>query len=227
MTRRRAVAFPNEPPDLTKYAASLGLDPTTAVFSEVFSFEEELAVFVPHPVHSFLFLFPVGPKGGPLDLRHTEVVPLPSPVPWFSKQFIDDGCATMAVIHSIMNNVSKITLREGSWFSELITRTAELSPDERGEIIHDDETLAEISTATAQESTVPFAEGPCDTHFATFVECGGNLWELDGRKEPFCHGPIVRDLLLDGMGIVKRDYIPHLEGEMRISMCALTVPPAE
>jgi ubiquitin carboxyl-terminal hydrolase L3 len=225
--RRNVAPFPNEPPDITKYAIKLGLDPTTAVFSEVFSFEEELTAFVPHPVYSFIFLFPVGPSDGPLELRHQDVVPLPTPVPWFAKQFVGDGCGTLAVIHSVLNNITSIRVQPDSWFATFAARAASLSVDERSQLIYDEDFLYTTHDESAEESTVPVQEDQCDMHFVTFVEIGGNLWELDGRKpQPICHGA-VQDLLLGGMGVVKRDYLPHLEGEMRISMCALTVPPQD
>jgi ubiquitin carboxyl-terminal hydrolase L3 len=133
----------------------------------------------------------------------------------------------MAVIHSILNNLDKIVLREGSWFAEFAAKTGSLSFDERAQLIYDDDQLYTSHEESAQESSVPFQEDECNMHFVTFVQVGQNLWELDGRKpQPICHG-VVEDLLLSAMDVVKRDYLPHLEGEMRISMVALTAPPDE
>jgi ubiquitin carboxyl-terminal hydrolase L3 len=217
---RRVIPLPNEPGELFRYAVKLGVDASSVAFAEVFSFEEEWLAYVPQPIHSLMFLFPVGPPGGVIEQRHRAIAELPSPQPWFTKQTIANGCATIAVIHAVMNNAGVARLREGSWFAAFAARAAALTPDERAALIDDDAALDAAHAEAAAASTVPLPEH-CTTHYATFVRVGGRLWELDGRKpQPICHGDAA-DLLRAALAVVRRDFVPHLEDPMQISMVAL------
>ena len=225
---KKVVPLSNEPEELYKYAVKLGLEPEGSHFAEVFSLDEDMAAFVPRPAYSLIFLFPIGPKDGVLETRHKGSEDVPSPTPWFTKQLISNSCGTIAVIHSVVNMVlqGRLKVKDGSWFANFIQKTKDMSPDERGKCIYDDDTLFAVHQAASQASDVPIPD-TVDTHFVAFLMLGENLWELDGRKaHPICHGK-VEDLILGTLAVIKKEFMPHIEDHLRISMCALTAPPQE
>jgi ubiquitin carboxyl-terminal hydrolase L3 len=90
-------------------------------------------------------------------------------------------------------------------------------------LIYDDEELNAAHESSAQESTVPLP-AHCTTHYTTFVELGGNLWELDGRKpQPICHGDVT-DLLRSSLKVIQEDFMPNLDDPLQISIVALVLP---
>ena len=228
MSVKKVVPLPNTPNELQDYAVKLGLCAEDAQFVEVFSLDEEFAAYVPRPAYSVIFLYPIGPPDGVLETRKKEVVEIPNPVPWFTKQLISNGCGTIAVIHSVVNMAINgiVRVRPGSWFAEFIEKARDKSPDERGQMIYDDDRLYEVHQEAANESTVPIPE-ECDTHFITFLKIGDTMWELDGRKpQPICHGQ-VGDLVLAALNVIKTEFMPHVTNQLYISMCAMTAVPKE
>jgi ubiquitin carboxyl-terminal hydrolase L3 len=54
----------------------------------------------------------------------------------------------------------------------------------------------------------PPPEQDVDLHFIAFVEHGGQLWELDGRRAgPISHGPTTSDSLLPDVAAVAKAFI--------------------
>jgi hypothetical protein len=220
---RRATPLSNDPQEIQKYAVKLGLDESSASFWEVFSLEESVvADFIPKPVYAIMFIYPIGKPTGALEQRNRCASEIPSPVPWYTKQTVSQTCGTIALLHSVMNNLNSVRVKKGSWFECFASKTASLSPEQRGEYIANDEALLSSHEAAAQESSVPNYE-ECDTHFVAFVKFEGRLWELDGRKfQPLCHGEIA-DLLPAVLKVVKEQFMPKIEevDQCRISLCAL------
>jgi hypothetical protein len=115
----------------------------------------------------------------------------------------------------------------GQLVPKFIPAAAELFSEARGSFISNDEALYSVHQAAAEDSTVPLPE-VCDTHFATFVRLDGRLWELDGRKALFCHGP-VDDILKSSLKVIKNEYMVRIQqpDSLRISILALTALPPE
>ena len=222
--KKKVIPLSNDPEELLNYVSRLGLDPSSATFSDVFSLDPEMALLVPHPVYSVMLLYPIGPKDGYLEKRCKETVDLPSPHPWFTHQTVSNACGTIGVIHSIMNNLNHVKIKDDSWFTKFIQNTANMTPEQRAEAIYNDNDLFSIHDDAAQNSNVPIPD-EVDTHFITFTEVGGKLWELDGRKpQPICHGE-VKDLLLDTLALIQKEFLPHIDDPLKITMTALTALP--
>ncbi|OHT08735.1 Ubiquitin carboxyl-terminal hydrolase isozyme L3 [Tritrichomonas foetus] len=214
---------------MLKYVTKLGLDPSSATFSDVFSFDPEMAAFVPHPVYSVMLLFPIGEKNGYLETRHKndgqiENENMNQNLPWFTLQTVSNACGAIGVIHSIMNNLNNVKIVENSWFSKFATKTANLTQIERAATIYNDSELFTLHEEAANKSDIPIPDN-VDTHFVTFTQVDGKLWELDGRKpRPICHGD-VKDLLLDTLEVIQKEFLPHVSDPLKITMTALTACP--
>ena len=219
----------SEPEILSEYTEKLGLDLKTANFFDIYGFDPESFSFTPKPVYAVIFLYPIGEKDGPLESRHKQTLPdnqIPSPRPWFSLQTVHNACGTMAILHAVMNNLDHVKLADGSWLSNFAQATANMTPDQRAKLIHNDQTLFSIHEKAANQSDLAVPEKASD-HFVTFINLGGKLWELDGRKpQPICHGE-VKDLLADSLAVIEKDYLPHIENHLMVSLLALSKPPAE
>lgn len=211
----------NDPESIADYAASLGLDPTTFEISEVFSFDPELLQMLPPNIVAFILLFPCPSKDSPLAHRQVAAPSPDAPKPWFTKQTIENSCGTIALLHSIVNNKARFTITEDSWLSRFLPNCENLSPDEIGELLLEDDDLQEMAEDAAALDDTPVEE-VVDLHFVAFVEFDGKLWELDGlREHPICHGP-VSSLTEGASNVIQTEFIPNVEDPMRMSCVALS-----
>jgi hypothetical protein len=217
----RLTPLSNDPESLTDFASTIGLEPSSFQFAEIFSFEPELLAMIPKPVYSTIFLYPINKAGGFLEERHQERVPLEPPVPWFSFQTVNNACGTIAVIHSALNNLDRLAVRGDSWLGRFIEANGPgTTPEQHAFAIEHSSDLLEVHEVNATDDTTPILEDSGWNHFITFVLVGGRLWELDGRKpQPISHGP-CQDLLNGSLEIVKRDFHPHVPDVMATSMVA-------
>lgn len=95
-------------------------------------------------------------------------------------------------------------LKDGN-FKTILDEAKLLSPEERGEmLLKPDENCKAFYLINAHQELA--MEGQTELnpnekvnhHFAAFVEKGGNLYELDGRKAfPINHGPTTDDTFLE------------------------------
>lgn len=216
----RLTPLSNDPESLSNFAVNIGLDESSFQFAEVFDFDEECLGFIPRPVYSTVFLFPIGDDDGPLESRHAEAVTLSGQVPWFTKQTVANACGTIAIIHSVLNNLGSLKIKSGSWLEKFIAEAKDKSPEDRAKLIEESDDLLEMHEENATVDDTPLTESSFESHFIAFVIVDGKLWELDGRKpQPICHGP-SEDVLKDSVSVIKKDFIPHIENPMEISVCA-------
>lgn len=215
----------NDPESLTEFAESIGLDPESFSFNEIFSFDDEMLQMIERPVHSVIFLYPVGESDGPLEQRYITEPPqtdADSNLPWFTLQTLPNACGTIAVIHSILNNLSHCRVIPDSWLSKFIEKSKTMTPEERANYIESNDEIQEIHEGAAVEDTTPINDEDAMNHFIAFIEKDGKCWELDGRKpKPICHGP-TKDLLNSAVEIIKSDFIPHVDDPLRISAVAFS-----
>lgn len=100
------------------------------------------------------------------------------------KQTISNACGTVAMIHAVANNTDSIQLKEGSFLKKFLSETSNKTPEERAVALECDDGICTTHDQVAQEgqTSAPNLEDKVDYHYVAFVECGGNLFELDGRK---------------------------------------------
>lgn len=214
----------NDPQIFSKYTENLGLDLNTSNFYLILGFDEEFHSFTPSPVYAVIFLYPMGEKDGFLQTRYNNPLPdeqIPTPRPWFSLQTVNNACGTMAALHAIMNNLDHVKLKPDSWLSNFAKETANMTPEQRAVLIHNDKTLFSFHEHAAEQSNLSIPEKVTE-HYITFIEVGGRLWELDGRKpQPICHGE-VKNLLSDSLSIIKNEFMPHIKDSLNISLMSLS-----
>ena len=230
MAERKIIPVASEPENLITLAEAYGADCSHIEFSQIYSFEPEELAYTKRPVLSVFFLFPIGSPDGPIEKRHkNDTNPLticknPSKIPFFTYQIVGDLCGTIAMIHNIANNKDVMKIKDNSWMSRFMNDTKDMTPLERGQYIDKSIDLFELHNKNAVESTAPFVDGKCDTHFACFTEVGGILWELDGRKPyPIYHGPCT-DVLLQSFDVITKEFFPNLspEDQLRTSIIAMS-----
>ena len=222
MSQKKKVVIPldNDPEHIAKYSAKLGVDLSTVSFQEIFSLDEELLPFIPRPCYSVIFLYPINES---LEARGKDT-PVPDQNgPWFTLQTVSNQCGTIALIHSIMNNLQRIKINPGSWFDQFAKKTASMTPEQRAEDIYESDFLTEAHQEAASSSTVEIPE-EVDLHFIAFVHANDKVWELDGRKpNPICHGPAT-DLVIDACNVIKKEFMPLITDPLKISLIGLCAP---
>ena len=214
----------NDPESLTEFAETIGIDPQSFSFNEIFSYDEDMLQMIPRPVHSIIFLFPIGTSDGVLENRHSDdpsVDEKPDPtLPFFTYQTVPNACGTIAVIHSVMNNLNHVRIIPDSWMSTFIEKSQTMTAQERADYIESNDEIQEIHEDAAVEDTTPMLEEDEMNHFIAFVAHDGKLWELDGRKpRPICHGPTT-DVLASTVKVLTEEFFPHIEDIMKTSSVA-------
>lgn len=64
-----------------------------------------------------------------------------------------------------------------------------LKPEEKGKEFEKSNELKQEHKGASQQGQSA-VQSDCDSHFISFIEYGGNLWELDGMKKcAVNHGP--------------------------------------
>lgn len=220
----KIIPVGNEPESLLELAQEYGVDTSKVEFSMVFSFDEEMLQFIPQPVKAIFFIFPIGPKDGYIQKRHMDDKPPSGDIPYYTHQTVTDLCGTMAMIHNMMNNRDILPFKKGSWAERFYEKTKLMNPDERAEVISKDTELFELHNKVSTKCTAPLLAGKTDTHFGCFLEHGGNIWELDGRKpQPINHGK-AENLLKQFGEILTKEFLNNLEGndKHRISIVSMS-----
>jgi ubiquitin carboxyl-terminal hydrolase L3 len=221
------VPLESNPEVLTRFARELGLSDAWCL-SDVWSPEPDLLALVPSPCHAVIFLFPLTDLA--LAAERARAAASPPPVatgdtPYFCKQTIGNACGLIALLHAALNNHEVVELRPDSFFDKFRRRTSTMTPDDRAAALLTETALQEAHQNFAEQgqTTAPDPEEKIDLHFIAFVEHGGVLFELDGRKSgPVEHGATSRaSVLLDACKVIKT-FMAADPSEMRYTILALT-----
>eukprot|EP01028_Stygiella_incarcerata_P011408 TRINITY_DN644_c0_g1_i1.p1 TRINITY_DN644_c0_g1~~TRINITY_DN644_c0_g1_i1.p1 ORF type:complete len:250 (-),score=83.01 TRINITY_DN644_c0_g1_i1:358-1107(-) len=216
------------PAVMNKFLASLGLE-DGFIFHDVFSTDEELLSFVPRPVLAVLLLFPISDASEEMRIKQQkkmeeEKIVIPPSV-YFMDQTVGNACGTIGLLHAIGNNVDKLLIRKGSFFSNFFSKTDDLSQSERAEVLEKSEELEAVHDEVANEgdTEAPDRDARVLLHFICFVEKEGSLFELDGRKNgPICHGKTSADRLLeDSCAVIKTNFMDVDPESIEFTMVAL------
>lgn len=105
------VPLESNPSMLTEFAKKIGLG-DELVFSDCMGLDEALLCMVPRPCYAVIFLFPCS-KMYQAQGERTPASPDVSPNVYFMQQFVSNACGSIAVIHTLLNNRSNITLTPG------------------------------------------------------------------------------------------------------------------
>ncbi|KAJ8960754.1 hypothetical protein NQ318_020047 [Aromia moschata] len=202
---------------------------------DVYGLDNDALAWVPRPALALILLFPCSEKFYEHAKEESEALKekgqVISPELFYMKQYVSNACGTIAVIHSIANNVDSLELKDGI-FKNLLEEAKGKTPEERGEMLaqaNSDSSSEIFKLITAHQELA--AEGQTEVnpneqvnhHFVAFVEKEGNLYELDGRKDfPVNHGPTTQDTFLEDAARVCRSFMDRDSEDISFTIMALT-----
>jgi ubiquitin carboxyl-terminal hydrolase L3 len=139
------------------------------------------------------------------------------------KQYAENACGTIAVIHSIMNNLDEVPflVRPGSFLENFRNEMKGKSPEEIGKYVLHNKKMQESHKDAVHQGETKIEE-QVNYHFISLVEKDGFLYELDGCKEfPVNHGPCLRETFLADACRVVEKFMFLDPSEIRFTMMAL------
>lgn len=223
--RKNWLPLESNPDLLNKYIHALGV-PDRVLFHEVYGVDEGLLAMVPQPVLAVLMLFPISDASE--KHRHDEEKKVGSTQTtskdvFYVKQEIGNACGTIGLIHAILNNADRFDLDPEKFFAKFLAETKGLGMPQRVQALNANTDIEVEHQALASEarSDVQHASN-ANLHFNAFIECDGDLYELDGRKErPINHGPCSN--LLHDAGKVAKQFMARDPDEIRFNLVALGI----
>lgn len=222
--RKNWLPLESNPELMTKYVHALGVN-EKYVFHEILGVDEALLGFVPQPVFAVLMLFPISAASE--AHKTTEEASIAEkgqtvhPDVYHVKQVIGNACGTIGLLHAVANNEQKLELDANKFFAKFLGQTRKMNLNERAVALeaNPDIEVEHQSLASEAKSDVSHAVND-NLHFNAFVEVGGDLYELDGRKNrPINHGKCT-DLLRDAVTVVQQ-FMSRDPNEIRFNLVAL------
>ncbi|XP_054718245.1 ubiquitin carboxyl-terminal hydrolase isozyme L3-like [Uloborus diversus] len=211
MSDIRWLPLEANPEVMNKFLIQLGV-PKKYGISDIFSFDAEMLQFVPKPSYALILLFPaksefykVSANKQFLDEKQVKESSV-----FFMKQTIGNACGTVALIHSVANNLHNICLEPDSPLEKFLKETMELGPHEKAEYLEKNIDIGAAHEASAQEGQTepPPANEEVSLHFIAFVNSNGKLLELDGRKDgPICHRSTSVETFFEDACEVCKEYM--------------------
>uniref|UniRef100_A0A3B4VAW7 Ubiquitin carboxyl-terminal hydrolase n=1 Tax=Seriola dumerili TaxID=41447 RepID=A0A3B4VAW7_SERDU len=179
-------------------------------FVDVLGLEGEQLSAVPRPCCALMLLFPLTQQHESFRQQQADKVAENSEV-YFLKQTVVNSCGTIALLHAVANNKSKLTFDTDSALKKFLDETANMSANDRAKHL---------------EKNQPEAD-KVNFHFIAFVNVNGQLYEFDGRMNgPVNHGDLSHFssvFLLNHVqdaAKVCRGFMEREQGEVRFSAVA-------
>lgn len=225
-TSEALVPLESNPDVMNKFLQKLGVPPSWSIV-DVMGLDTDMLSWVPRPVIAVLLLFPTSDVYEQHKLQEENTIKekgqeVTSKV-FYMKQNLSNACGTVALVHSVANNVDKIELLDGHMKS-FLEEAKGLDAVARGLLLEKNAGIINAHKELAQEgqTNTPSAEEPVNHHFIAFVHVDGSLYELDGRKAfPINHGPTTPDSLLEDSAKVCKEFMERDPTEVRFTIVAL------
>uniref|UniRef100_A0A1B6LCB9 Ubiquitin carboxyl-terminal hydrolase n=1 Tax=Graphocephala atropunctata TaxID=36148 RepID=A0A1B6LCB9_9HEMI len=221
------IPLESNPDVINKFLKNMGV-PEKWQVTDVYGLDEDMLAIVPRPVLSLMLLFPTSQNYEDHCVNENanieEKGQKKSSNIYYMKQYLHNACGTVAVIHSVANNLSKIQLNDGC-LKDFLFGSTNLSPEERGELLQKHEGIIEAHKAVASEGQTgpPRADSEVDYHFIAFVCCDGQLYELDGERPfPIARGSSSPETLLEDAARVIKEFMARDPDNVNFSLMALT-----
>lgn len=221
----------SNPEVMNQFLKYLGIPSKWAV-TDVFSLDDELLALVPQPVLAVLLLFPITAKDefsqkeeGDSSARESNI----SDKVYFMKQTIKNACGTVALIHSVANNLDQLNLDVDSPLQKFLSSTKQMSPEKRGKELENNLDIGSGHESCAQQgqTEAPNVDDDINLHFVALVNVSGQLYELDGRKPaPIVHGPTSDDSFLKDAAGVCKEFMKRDPENVRFTVLALGAAPS-
>ncbi|KAF2404080.1 cysteine proteinase [Trichodelitschia bisporula] len=218
------VPLESNPHVFTELAYKLGA--RSVAFHDVYSIDEpELLQFLPKPVLAFVMIMPFKTPAyqqgkvqeeseraanGVSEEEQAAV----KDVLWF-KQTIRNACGFYALLHSVVNARQSIHFERDSVFDKLLASTQMVPKDEYPRLLEESDELenAYKSVACTGDTVAPNAEDEVDFYYTAFVNCGGNLVELDGDRGS---GPVLRAKLAPEDHMLSDSVLDVIRATLRV-----------
>jgi len=228
----RWVPLESNPELLTKYSRNLGAK--VGEWVDVYGFDDDILAHI-LDVKALILLYPITPKYDAdckeKDEKNSSGRDTPKDV-FHIRQTIHNACGTVGIIHALANNVENIQLANDGILNDYLSAAKNLSTaEDRGKLLESNEKIAaaHLEIAVEGQTDAPHPDQQFETHFVTFIEKNGQLYELDGRRQfPISHGATSENLLKDAAKVCE-NRIKSLESdassEYRFSVVALSLNP--
>lgn len=177
---------------------SLGVSKTLS-FHDVFSIDPEMLGMIPRPVLSVIMAFPVSPQyeeyrqAQDKDLAddyYNAISGSADEEAIWIKQTIGNACGTMALLHTLVNNVPADLIEKGSPLDKMIKELDGLNAVDRTKYLENCAELEKFHTTVAGKGSTqaPEASTEVEHHYVCLTKAkkANTLYELDGRRK----GPI-------------------------------------
>lgn len=138
-SHKRWLPLEANPEVMNHFCGILGLDTTQHSFSDVYGLDPDMLGFIPGPVRAILLLFPTGAQAEHFKEEEQQRIEqegqILSQKVYFMKQNIGNACGTIALLHSIFNNMDRLKINNGSFLSRFYELSIEMTPFERAELL--------------------------------------------------------------------------------------------
>ncbi|KAM3864721.1 ubiquitin carboxyl-terminal hydrolase isozyme L1-like [Diretmus argenteus] len=185
-------------------------------FVDVLGLEGEALSSVPTPCCAMMLLFPLTQQHESFRQQQANKVTGDSEI-YFLKQTVVNSCGTIALLHTVANNKSKMVFDSDSALNKFLDETADMASDDRAKHLEKNQ----AHDVAAQGQCRPEADN-VNLHFIAFVNLNGQLYELDERMDgPVKHGATKDESFITDAASVCREFMDRDQGEVRFSVMAL------
>ena len=223
----RWLPIESNPEVMNSFLRKLGV-PADWEINDVFGLDPELLMMLPQPVVAMLLLFPITDKYEEYAREQEEQMKdkVVSDKLYYMKQTISNACGTVALMHSVINNVvgGVINLNDGP-LKTFVEATKDMSPAERAEKLEADDDICKSHDDAAREgqTRAPGRDDHVDYHFVCFVNVDNGLYELDGRKSgPILKGKCSQETFLSDAAAACKEYMTRDPDNINFTVVALT-----
>ncbi|KAL3066621.1 hypothetical protein OYC64_016549 [Pagothenia borchgrevinki] len=208
------------PEMLNKMMSKLGVGENWR-FVDVLGLESEQLSAVPKPCCALMLLFPLTQQHEFFRKQQADKVADSSEV-YFLKQTAVNSCGTIALLHAVANNKSKLTFESDSALKKFLDETANMSADDRAKHLEKNQAIYEAHNEVAVQGQCRPEADKVNFHFIAFVNANGQLHEFDGRMNgPVKHGDTKDGSFITDASKVCRGFMEREQGEVRFSAVAL------
>ncbi|XP_077381371.1 ubiquitin carboxyl-terminal hydrolase isozyme L1 isoform X1 [Festucalex cinctus] len=190
-------------------------------FVDVLGLEAEQLSAVPKPCCALMLLFPITKEHDSFRQKQADKV-MRSSDAYFLKQTATNSCGTIALLHALGNNQSKLTFESASVLKKFLDETAKMSADERAKHLDKNKAIHDAHNEVAAQGQCRPEADKVNFHFIAFVNVNGQLLEFDGKMNgPLNHGATKDETLVTDAAKVCRGFVERGLGEVRFSAVAL------
>ncbi|KAG7485378.1 ubiquitin carboxyl-terminal hydrolase isozyme L1 [Solea senegalensis] len=157
-------------------------------FVDVLGLEGEQLSTVPAPCCALMLLFPLTQQHESFRQQQVGNIAEDSKA-YFLKQTVVNSCGTIALLHAVANNQSKVTFNSDSALKKFLDETANMSADDRAKHLEKNQAICDAHSEVAVQGQCRPEADKVNFHFIAFVNVNGQLYEFDGRMNgPVKHG---------------------------------------